>query len=155
HVRCPWHHAQFCIKDGRSRAPALNPVPCWKIETRGDRLFVAGKAERKSLPVQIATPPESVVIVGAGAAGACAAEELRLRGYGGPITLIGADEAGPVDRPNLSKDYLAGNAPEEWIPLRGRDFYAANDIEALFGVRAIALDAPAKSITLSDGSKLP
>jgi 3-phenylpropionate/trans-cinnamate dioxygenase ferredoxin reductase subunit len=60
-----------------------------------------------------------VVIIGAGAAGNAAAEMLRREGYDGPITLIGADEFLPYDRPNLSKDYLAGTAPEEWI--RGDD----------------------------------
>jgi hypothetical protein len=52
-----------------------------------------------------------------------AAEMPRRQGYAGPVTLIGADPEPPYDRPNLSKDYLAGHAPEEWIPLRARDFY--------------------------------
>src|SRR6266851_4496684 len=51
---------------------------------------------------------------------------LRRKGYSGPITMLSADDAGPYDRPNLSKDYLAGNAPEEWIPLRSPDFYRAD-----------------------------
>jgi EAL domain-containing protein (putative c-di-GMP-specific phosphodiesterase class I) len=54
---------------------------------------------------------------------------LRREGYGGRLTMISADSAPPVDRPNLSKDYLAGNAPEEWIPLRPAEFFAEHDIE--------------------------
>src|SRR5438876_9257377 len=45
-VRCPWHHACFSLRTGEAlRAPALNPVPCWKVEQRGDRVYVIGKQE--------------------------------------------------------------------------------------------------------------
>src|SRR5215475_1128754 len=118
-VHCPWHHARFDLRTGEAiAAPALNDVTCWKVEKRGERLFVTGKSETKPAPRKPAVSPSSVVIVGAGAAGGAAAEMLRRQGYNGPITLIGRDDALPYDRPNLSKDYLAGNAPEEWIPLR-------------------------------------
>ena len=42
------------------------------------------------------------------------AETLRSEGYTGPVTLVGADESPPYDRPNLSKDFLAGKAPEDY-----------------------------------------
>jgi apoptosis-inducing factor 3 len=61
--------------------------------------------------------PESIVIIGGSAAGNAAAEMLRCEGYAGPVTMLSADDAPPYGRPNLSKDYLAGTAPEEWIPL--------------------------------------
>ena len=67
--------------------------------------------------------PESVVIIGGGPAGNMAAETLRDEGYAGPITMLSADAALPADRPNLSKDYLAGRASEEWALLRSADFY--------------------------------
>ena len=70
------------------------------------------------------------VIVGGGAAGFAAAEMLRRRGFAGSITMLSNDDAAPVDRPNLSKDYLAGSAPEDWLPLRGDDWYAENNIDA-------------------------
>jgi apoptosis-inducing factor 3 len=53
------------------------------------------------------------VIVGRGAAGLAAADMLRRKGDDGPLTIVSADASPPVDRPNLSKDYLAGTAQEE------------------------------------------
>ena len=135
-VRCPWHHARFDLRTGEAiAAPALNDVSCWKIEKRGERFFVTGKIDKKPARKPKASPA-SVVIVGAGAAGSAAAEMLRREGYGGPITLIGADEFLPYDRPNLSKDYLAGAAPEEWIPLRPPEFYREQKIDALARLRS-------------------
>src|SRR4051794_29793649 len=122
-VHCPWHHARFDLRTGEAiAAPALNNVTRYKIDKRGKQFFVTGKIDEKPVrkPKSL---PASVVIVGAGAAGGAAAEMLRREGYEGPVTLIGTDESLPYDRPNLSKDYLAGAAPEEWIPLRSADFY--------------------------------
>src|SRR5437660_773901 len=84
-------------------------------------------AEQDAKPAGAA--PDRVVIVGGGAAGFAAAEMLRRQEYRGSIVMLSNDDAGPVDRPNLSKDYLAGNAPEEWVPLRGDDFYSDNNLE--------------------------
>ena len=113
-VHCPWHHARFDLRTGEAiAAPALNDVACYKIEKRDDRFFVTGKIDRKPAR-KPKSSPTSVMIIGAGAAGGAAAEMLRREGYNGPVTLIGSDEFLPYDRPNLSKDYLAGNAPEEW-----------------------------------------
>jgi apoptosis-inducing factor 3 len=154
HVRCPWHHAQFCLKDGKPRAPALNPVTCWKVEESGGRARLSGKADAGPVTMGSRPGPASIVIVGAGAAGNAAAERLRDQGYAGPVTLIGRDESGPVDRPNLSKDYLAGTAAEEWIPLRGNDFYASKNIGLLLGARVTRLDVKAKTVTLEDGRTL-
>jgi apoptosis-inducing factor 3 len=150
-VHCPWHHARFNLRTGEAiGAPALSDTSCWKIEKRGDRFFVTGKVDKKPARKPKALP-SSVVIVGAGAAGSAAAEMLRREGYDGPVTLIGADEFLPYDRPNLSKDYLAGTAPEEWIPLRSADFYREKKIEALTRTRVEAIDPAKKQLTLSDG----
>jgi 3-phenylpropionate/trans-cinnamate dioxygenase ferredoxin reductase subunit len=92
-----------------------------------------------------------VVIGGAGAAGNAAAEMLRREGYAGQSTVIGADPSGPYDRPNLSKDYLAGSAPEEWIPLRPPEFYAEHGIDLLLGRRVVTVDTAARRVSLDDG----
>ncbi len=108
-VHCPWHHARFDLRTGEAiAAPALNNVACYRIEKRGERFFVSDKIDKKA-ERKPKSSPVSVVIIGAGAAGGAAAEMLRREGYDGPVTLIGADESLPYDRPNLSKDYLAGN----------------------------------------------
>ena len=157
-IRCPWHHACFDLRSGEAvAAPALNPVACWKVERRAGRVFVAGKVgapPRKRLPFAAPAAPRRVVVVGAGAAGACAVESLRREGYDGDLALIGRDESVPVDRPNLSKDYLAGTAPEEWIPLRSKEFYAEHQVDLELGVAAKTIDTRAKIVQLSNGRTL-
>jgi 3-phenylpropionate/trans-cinnamate dioxygenase ferredoxin reductase subunit len=92
------------------------------------------------------------VIVGAGAAGNSAAETLRREGYQGPITLFDPDPDAPYDRPNLSKDYLAGSAPEEWIPLHPPDFYTERDIHIVRNHRVVELEPGEHRLHLDDGS---
>jgi apoptosis-inducing factor 3 len=153
-VRCPWHHARFDLRTGEAiAAPALNNVACYKIDKRGKQFFVTGKIDEK-LVRKPKSSPASVVIVGAGAAGGAAAEMLRREGYDAPVTLIGADEFLPYDRPNLSKDYLAGAAPEEWIPLRSADFYRDQKIDTMTSTSVTAIDPGAKQVMLSDGRAL-
>src|SRR5207248_8749097 len=95
-VRCPWHHACFDLRTGEAlRAPALNAVPVFDVERRGDRVFVMTKRAASSGQRAGASAVTSVGIVGAGAAGAAACEMLRRRGFAGAITVIGAEETLP------------------------------------------------------------
>ena len=151
-VRCPWHHACFSLRSGEAlRAPALDPIARWKVEKVGNKVFVREKLGEPAAKAEPAASPDSVLIVGGGAAALAAADMLRREGYQGPITMISADEAPPCDRPNLSKDYLAGNAPEDWIPLRPADWYEARKIDLLLGARVTALDAKQKQVKLQNG----
>jgi apoptosis-inducing factor 3 len=153
-LRCPWHHACFSLRTGEAlRAPALDPVSSWKVEISGGKLFVREKQPEKKRPVQPVRVPANVVIVGGGAAANAAAEMLRREGYSGGVTMISADNAVPYDRPNLSKDFLAGTASEEWIPLRSMDFYHEHDIELLLNTRVSAIDPREKSVLLEDGGR--
>lgn len=153
-VRCPWHHARFDLRTGEAIAgPALSDAPCWKIEKRGERFFVTGKSDAKPSH-KPKSSPAGVIIVGGGAAGNAAAEMLRREGYDGLVTMISSDESLPYDRPNLSKDYLAGTAPEEWIPLRPPDFYREQKIDTLTKTSVTAIDPKNKQVTLSDGRSL-
>jgi apoptosis-inducing factor 3 len=148
-IRCPWHHACFSLRTGQAlRAPALNPIACWNVERRGDRLFVIGKAKERVAPAPAgkASSVTSVVIVGGGAAAQAAAEILRREGFTGKVTMLSADASPPCDRPNLSKDYLAGNAPEEWIPLRPPEFFEEHAIELVLGARATKIDVAKKCV---------
>ncbi len=152
-VRCPWHHACFSLRTGQVlAAPALNPIACWDVEQRAERLYVLGKSKPRHDSVTVRSGLASVVIIGGGAAGLAAAETLRREGYVGKLTLLSADSAAPVDRPNLSKDYLAGNAPEEWIPLRPPEFFADQQIQLLLGARAARIDVEAKRVVMEDGT---
>jgi apoptosis-inducing factor 3 len=151
-VRCPWHHACFSLRTGEAiRAPALNPVSCWRVEQRDGKAYVREKLDAAPRQARAAEGP--IVIIGGGAAGEAAAEMLRREGYSGPITMLSDDDAPPCDRPNLSKDYLAGNAPEEWVPLRPLEFYGEHRIELRLGTRAAAIDARAREVRLADGSQ--
>jgi len=153
-VHCPWHHARFDLRTGEAiAAPALNDVTCFKVEKQGNQFFVTGKLEKKPAP-KPKSVPANVVIVGAGAAGNAAAEMLRREGYNGPVQLIGADEFLPYDRPNLSKDYLAGNASEDWIPLRQSDFYREQKIDIWTKTSVTEIDPTKKQVALSDGRSL-
>jgi NADPH-dependent 2,4-dienoyl-CoA reductase/sulfur reductase-like enzyme/nitrite reductase/ring-hydroxylating ferredoxin subunit len=154
-VRCPWHHACFSLRTGQPlRPPALNDLPSWDVEVRGGMVRVAAKRHAAPRPTRRARVPASVVIVGGGAAGDCAAETLRREGYAGPVTIVDPDPDAPYDRPNLSKDYLAGNAPEEWIPLHPPDFYGEKEITLRRGPRVATIEPRARRVILSDGTEL-
>src|SRR5207245_7710308 len=74
--------------------------------------------------------------------------------YVNAITMISSVGTVPVDRPNLSKDYLAGTAPEDWIPLRGRDFYSERRVDLLEQAEVTAVDAGRREVRLSTGESL-
>ncbi|HEY3821942.1 MAG TPA: FAD-dependent oxidoreductase [Polyangiaceae bacterium] len=150
-VRCPWHHAAFSLHTGAAvRAPALEPVACFDVTTRDGKLVVTGKRGPLTIKLGGGGPP-SVIIIGAGAAGSACAEALRRRGYGRPITLLGAEATPPVDRPNLSKDYLAGNAPEEWMTIRDEEFYKRNGVQLALGARVARIETAGKRVHLEGG----
>lgn len=168
-VRCPWHHACFSLRTGEAlRAPALNPVSRWRVEEVRDlarqftpverqigAVYVREKLESAGphLHTPTAGTPESVVIIGGGAAGNAAAETLRREGYAGHITMLSADGALPCDRPNLSKGFLAGAASDESNLLRPAKFYRDHDIDLLLGARVATIDIRNGRLELADGSR--
>lgn len=160
-VRCPWHHACFSLRTGEAvRAPALAPVACWRTEERDGKIFVGEKLKQQKRQAAASevdsrqrevTSRQRIVIVGGGAAGFAAAQMLRREGFAGQVALLSADGEPPYDRPNLSKDYLAGKAPEEWIPLRKSGWYATNGIELHLTAEVTAIDSETRQVILSDG----
>ena len=156
-VRCPWHHACFSLRTGEAlRPPALNDVTCWQVEQRAGKVYVTGEAPKRGnggrSTKRGSRHPESVVIVGAGAAGDCAAETLRREGYQGRLRLYDPYPDAPYDRPNLSKDYLAGTASEDWIPLHPPEFYREREIEIVRDRSVAAIEPKARRIRLDDGA---
>jgi NADPH-dependent 2,4-dienoyl-CoA reductase/sulfur reductase-like enzyme/nitrite reductase/ring-hydroxylating ferredoxin subunit len=156
-IRCPWHHACFDLRTGEAvRAPALDSLAVWQVEHEGNRILVRQKVAqpkpRLKGPVEAS---DKIVIVGGGAAGLAAAEMLRRQQYRGSIVMLSNDAAPPVDRPNLSKDYLAGSAPEDWLPLRPESFYADAAIDLKLNTEVASIDTKARHVLLADGAVVP
>lgn len=161
-IRCPWHHACFSLRTGEAiRSPAFGRLAVWRTERDGDKIVVRHRSETPHTAApRVAAAAEDVapgriVIVGGGAAGFAAAEMLRREGYAGAVTMLSDDAAAPVDRPNLSKDYLAGQAPEDWMPLRPDDFYREAGIDLRLGTPVVSVDPKGRSVQLADGTALP
>jgi apoptosis-inducing factor 3 len=158
-VRCPWHHACFSLRTGEAlRAPALTALACWSVERRDNMVFVQHKKKvpkPKPRTGRAGKLPDKIAIVGGGAAGFAAADALRREQYEGGIVMLSNDDASPVDRPNLSKDFLAGQAPEEWVPLRPDSFYAEQRIELRLKANVTGIDTRSREISLADGSRIP
>ncbi len=156
-VRCPWHHACFSLRSGEAvRAPAFDALTAWQVERDGDRIVVRKQIEPTSPQFETSKDePGQIVIVGGGAAGFAAAEMLRRKLFGGRIVMLSQDTAPPVDRPNLSKDYLAGSAPEDWLPLRSDEYYREAKIDLCRDVEVTAIDPAKHQVKLSNGEAIP
>jgi apoptosis-inducing factor 3 len=150
-IRCPWHHARFDLRTGEAEgAPALNPVSCFNVQRHEGMVMVNGK-KASDFRVACKLNASSVVIVGAGAAGAACADMLRAKGYAGPVTLAGDEKPGPVDRPNLSKDFLAGTAGEDWIPLRTPEYYESIKVDLVTDDPAVRITPAEHRVSLCSG----
>jgi NADPH-dependent 2,4-dienoyl-CoA reductase/sulfur reductase-like enzyme/nitrite reductase/ring-hydroxylating ferredoxin subunit len=157
-VRCAWHHARFCLKTGAALgAPAFDSLPRWRVHEADGKVFVGEREPPPPAPVRRSrgeNPPGRIVVVGGGGAGFAAAERLRREGFDGDLTLISADPDPPYDRPNLSKHYLAGEAPAEWMPLREASFYDQAGIDLRTGTRAAAIEIADRTLELTTGERL-
>ncbi|HEY1485026.1 MAG TPA: FAD-dependent oxidoreductase, partial [Micromonosporaceae bacterium] len=95
---------------------------------------------------------EQFVIIGAGLAGAKAAETLRDEGFTGQIVLVGAEAVRPYERPPLSKGQLLGTAEPDAAFVHDAEWYAEHDVDLRTGVRATSIDRTGRTVTLDDGS---
>ena len=157
-LRCPWHHACFSLRNGEAvGAPAFDPLPCWQVAREGERIAVRERIGAQ--PQRTAQPaseqPRDIVIIGGGAAGFACAEMLRRRGCEGNLTMLSDDPDLPCDRPNLSKDYLAGKLPAKWLPLKPQEFYEKNRIDLHLGTKVTGIDTGARKVTTEGGRDVP
>ncbi len=155
-IMCPWHHACFDAKTGNLlEPPAKDSLPKYETKIVGDDVIVSvpDELEFSRIP-EMANADSSdkgnYVILGGGASGNAAAQSLREGGYTGKITMITQENRAPYDRPNLSKDYLSGEALPEWMPLRGEGFYKENEIDILFNTKVEEVNISAKKIICND-----
>lgn len=170
-VVCPWHHAVFDVTTGALEGPpALDALQRFPVRVENGEVLVRipegtgthgakgsggeGGGIRPVMESREASDDRTFAILGAGAAAQAAAEELRHQGFGGKILMITPEEQGPYDRTSLSKGYLAGNTPDEMLPLRDGDFYNRLGITLRTGTTVTGLHANTKTLTLSDGMTL-
>ncbi len=157
-IVCPWHHACFSARTGELlEPPALDDLPQFEVTLGGDEIWVELPDDvpetASPAPVNLdETDARVFVIVGAGAAGAAAAETLRRDGFRGRVVLVGR-EGLPYDRTLLSKDYLSSEKTMGWIPLRGESFYDALGV-ALLTQTVTQIDPAAQQLTFEDGDTL-
>ncbi|MCB0595717.1 MAG: FAD-dependent oxidoreductase [Lewinellaceae bacterium] len=157
---CPWHHACFDVKTGRHlEACGMDGLPTYDLRIEGEDVIVRVPDGSPDRVANIMARPEpantkSYAIIGGGAAAAYAAEGMREAGFTGRIAMINAEEELPYDRPNCSKEYLQGEAPEEWMPLRPESFYKEHGITLLKGHKVARVDPGNKKIHFEKGEPL-
>jgi NADPH-dependent 2,4-dienoyl-CoA reductase/sulfur reductase-like enzyme/nitrite reductase/ring-hydroxylating ferredoxin subunit len=153
-VTCPWHSARFDVRTGAMLSPpALDGVGACPVKVENGRVYV-GPLRKSSIAMPAGKDDRTVALVGAGAASSAAAQTLRQGGFAGRIVMITAEEHGPYDRPNLSKDYLAGTAKPSWMPLRGPKFYDRLQIELWTGRPVAALDPARQTVVFENDDEL-
>lgn len=159
-IICPWHHACFDVLTGDlQEPPALDALPRYEVKIENEQIIVQvpDEVSDRRIPEMAKRKAEDkrlFAIAGAGAAAYAAAQTLREDGYTGRIVMISREKRLPYDRPNLSKDYLQGNAEPGWLPLRSEDFFAEHDIDVMLGKEIIQVDATRKTISFADGGVL-
>ncbi len=159
-IMCPWHHACFDAKTGNLLdPPARDSLPKYAVKIIGEDVMVTIPEELESsrIPEMIkadSSDKRNYVILGGGGTGNAAAQALREAGYTGRIIMITQEDRVPYDRPNLSKDYLSGEAQPEWMPLRGEDFYKEHAIEIIFNAIVKEINTTAKEIHFNKNNKL-
>jgi len=104
--------------------------------------------------MSVTDAPETVVIVGAGQAGAVAARTLRRRGHGGPIVLIGDEKHRPYQRPPLSKEYLSGEQERDECFLLDEKWCVDNNVDVRIGTAVDRIDPGSRAVELVDGSRV-
>ena len=156
-VVCPWHKAAFRVTTGELvEPPAVDDLPVFPVRIAdGQVLVTVGDEPDRVEPAPAIGRADGrcFVIVGAGAAGAVAAQTLREEGFAGRVVMISREDRLPYDRTVLSKYALSGTKGGEKTPLQDAAFYARHGIERL--VQEVAgVDAGSRTVAFADGSTL-
>lgn len=158
-VYCPWHAAEFCLRTGKPlQGPGLNSIAVYPIKVvEGTGRVIATVPEDDEYPSRVPAPmarrdpknPETIGIVGGGAAALAAAETLRQEGYTGRIVILTDETHPPYDRPVLSKNL---NAKVAKIELRSPEFLRDEaDVELLLNTKASSVDVKTRTIKTEKG----
>ena len=171
-LTCPCHNARFDALTGAMLSPpSLDDLARYELSERDGRVLIGPRHEpefaRAAGPtaahehatagadgIRGGADNRTVAIVGAGAGGAMAAEQLRRDGFAGRIVMITPEPGRPYDRVLLSKFYLAGEMEFERIALRPESFYEDHRIELWTGRSVTSLDPESRTLTLENGSRL-
>lgn len=157
---CPLHQGTFDVRSGDLlEPPPLDGIAAFRVRVDGEDVYVDRSEEPshgRTMPMYGCDPAADArlfAIIGGGAAAAAAVEALRQECFVGRILVISPEDHWPYDRPNLSKDYLAGEIEDKWLPLRAPEFYEENVVERVVG-RVTQLDVPSRTVTFDDGTTL-
>lgn len=160
-IVCPWHHACFNAKNGNMiEPPARDSLPNYEVRIENENVIASLPEE-----LEFSREPEmaekdtkadnsTFVILGAGVSGNAAAQAMREAGFQGNIIMITRENHPPYDRPNLSKEYLQGEAQPEWMPLRSEEFYSKHGIEIMLNKNCNGINAQNKLLFFENGEKL-
>jgi NADPH-dependent 2,4-dienoyl-CoA reductase/sulfur reductase-like enzyme/nitrite reductase/ring-hydroxylating ferredoxin subunit len=152
-VICPWHKAAFDIYTGVCTAPpAVDDLPRYAARVDRGRILVELPADARPEPSR-PPDPRCFVLVGAGAAGAAAAQALRANGFAGRVVMIGQEDRLPYDRTLLSKYALSGQEGGEKSPLQSTEFWERHAIERRIAT-VTALDPDRRLLSFADGATL-
>ena len=159
-IICPWHHACFHAATGRQlEPPGLDALQAYEVRLDGDDVIVRVPSEATGHRVvemsgRDGSDERTFVVLGGGAAGQYALEALREKGFAGRLVMVTREAETPYDRPNCSKEYLQGEAPEAWMFLRDAAFYDGIDVERMHDRTVVELDAQGRTLTFHDGETL-
>ncbi|MCW2244161.1 FAD-dependent oxidoreductase [Azospirillum canadense] len=163
-VECPLHQALFDIRTGKAKtAPASTDLRTFAAKEENGAVYVdltRSAGEEAETPAGEPVAPaagtgERLVILGAGQAGARAAEAMRQAGHAGPILLIGDEDEAPYERPPLSKELLLGTTTRESIRVLPAERLSSLNVGFCSGCRVTAIDRAARTVSLSYGSSVP
>lgn len=155
-IVCPWHKGTFEVRDGSLvEPPALKALTRYDAIVKDGDVYVALPAvESETFASKAQTNARTMLVVGAGAAGAAACAALREAGFDGRVVLAGDEAREPYDRTSLSKFTLAGDMPPDDVPpLLDADFFEKHAIERIES-EVMHLDARARHADFVDGKKL-